>query len=60
MGEERGCIGSWWGNRREGDHCGVSKIGVNKCNILLFRIFCTGAVFGLMFAQALYGHFGVT
>jgi len=18
--EERGCIGSWWGNRREGDH----------------------------------------
>jgi len=23
MGEERGCIGSWWGNRREGDHGGV-------------------------------------
>jgi len=22
MGEERGCIGSWWGIRREGDHCG--------------------------------------
>ena len=20
MGEERGCIGSWWGNRREGAH----------------------------------------
>jgi len=20
MGEERGCIGSWWGNRREVDH----------------------------------------
>ena len=20
MGEERGCIGSWWGNRRESDH----------------------------------------
>jgi len=20
MGEERGCIGSWWGNRRERDH----------------------------------------
>jgi len=20
MGEERGCIGFWWGNRREGDH----------------------------------------
>jgi len=23
MGEERGCIGYWWGNRREGDHWGV-------------------------------------
>ena len=22
MGEERGCIRSWWGNRREGDHWG--------------------------------------
>jgi len=22
MGEERGCIGSWWGNRGEGDHWG--------------------------------------
>jgi len=22
MGEERVCIGSWWGNRREGDHWG--------------------------------------
>jgi len=22
MGEERGCIGSWLGNRREGDHWG--------------------------------------
>jgi len=22
MGEERGCIGSWWGIRREGDHWG--------------------------------------
>ena len=22
MGEERGCIGSWWGNRMEGDHWG--------------------------------------
>jgi len=20
MSEERGCIGSWWGNRKEGDH----------------------------------------
>jgi len=22
IGGERGCIGSWWGNRRERDHCG--------------------------------------
>ena len=22
MGEESGCIGSWWGNRRERDHWG--------------------------------------
>jgi len=22
VGEERGCIGSWWGNRKEGDHWG--------------------------------------
>jgi len=22
MGEERGCTGSWWENRREGDHWG--------------------------------------
>ena len=22
MGETRGCIGSWWGNRRKGDHWG--------------------------------------
>jgi len=22
MGKERGCIGSWWGNRREGGHWG--------------------------------------
>jgi len=20
VGEERECVGSWWGNRREGDH----------------------------------------
>jgi len=27
MVEERECIGSWWGNRREGDHWG--DLGVN-------------------------------
>ena len=32
MGEERGCIGSWWGNRREGDHWG--DLGVDVWIIL--------------------------
>ena len=32
MGEERGCIGSWWGNRREGDHLG--DLGVDGWIIL--------------------------
>ena len=32
MGEERRCIGSWWGNRREGDHWG--DLGVDGCIIL--------------------------
>ena len=28
MGEERGCIGSCWGNRREGDHWGDLRVDV--------------------------------
>jgi len=28
MAEERGCIGCWWGNRREGDHWG--DLGVDR------------------------------
>jgi len=28
MGEERGCIGSWWGNQREGDHWGDLDVDV--------------------------------
>jgi len=36
MGEERGCIGSWWGNRMEGDHWGY--LGVDGL-IILERIF---------------------
>ena len=32
MGEEWECIGSWWGNRREGDHWG--EIGVDGWIIL--------------------------
>jgi len=32
MGEERGCIGSWWRNRREGNHWG--DLGVDGWIIL--------------------------
>ena len=32
MGEKRRCIGSWWGNRREGDHWG--DLGVDGWLIL--------------------------
>jgi len=32
MGVERGCIGSWWGNWREGDHWG--DLGVDGWIIL--------------------------
>jgi len=32
MGEERGCIGSCWGNRKEGDHWG--ELGVDGWIIL--------------------------
>ena len=28
MGEERGCLGSWWGNRRERDHWG--DLGIDE------------------------------
>jgi len=33
MGEERGCIGSWWGNRKVGDHWG--DLGVDGWIILV-------------------------
>jgi len=32
MGEERGCIGPWWGNRGKGDHFG--DLGVDGWLIL--------------------------
>jgi len=31
-GEERGCIGPWWGNWRERDHWG--DLGLDGCMIL--------------------------
>jgi len=37
MGEERECMGSWWGNRREGDHWG--DLSVDGWKIL-------GCIFG--------------
>ena len=46
MGEERGCIGSWWGNRKEGDNW--RELGVDGL-VILGRIYrkwdvgiCTG------------------
>ena len=32
LGDERGCIGSWWGNRKEGNHWG--DLGVDGWIIL--------------------------
>jgi len=32
MSEERVCVGSWWGNRKDGDHWG--NLGVDGCIIL--------------------------
>jgi hypothetical protein len=34
MGEERVCIGSWWGNRRERDHWG--ELGVD--GVIIFSM----------------------
>ena len=47
MGEERGCIGSWWGNRREGEHWG--DLGVDGWIILgwLYRRWDVGIWTGL-------------
>jgi len=47
MGEERGCIGSWWGNRREGDHWGY--LGVDGWIILewISRVWDVGIWTGL-------------
>jgi len=47
MGEERGCIGSWWGSRRERDHWG--DLGVDGWIILgwIFRRWDVGIWTGL-------------
>jgi len=46
-GEESGCIGSWWGNRREGDQWG--DLGVDGWIILgwIFRRWDVGIWTGL-------------
>jgi len=38
MGEERGCIGSRWGNRRERDHWG--DLGVDNIRMDLQEVGC--------------------
>jgi len=41
MGEERGCIGSWWGNQREGDHWGDLGVdGVDHIRMNLQEVGC--------------------
>ena len=47
MGEERGCIGSWWGSRRERDHWG--DLGVDGWIILgwIYRRWFVGMWTGL-------------
>jgi len=41
MGEERGRIGSCWGNRREGDHWG--DVGVDGV-IIIYLLHMTSAI----------------
>jgi len=45
MGEERDCVGSWWGNRREGDHW--RDLGVDGCLGWISRRFDVGIWTGL-------------
>jgi len=40
MGEERGCIGSWWGNRKEGDHWGDRRRWVDNIRMDLQEVEC--------------------
>jgi len=46
MGEERGCIGPWWGNQWEGDHWGDLVIDVWIILVWISRkwavVICTG------------------
>ena len=47
MGEERGCIGSCWGNRRERDHCGDLDVDGWIILGLIFRRWDVGIWTGL-------------
>jgi len=51
MGEERGCIGSWWRNRKEGDHWG--DLGVDGWIILgwFSRRWYVGILTGLVWPR---------
>ena len=47
MGEERVFIGSWWGNRREGDHCGDLGVdGLGMWRVWVRRGVCVGCWWG--------------
>jgi hypothetical protein len=40
MGEERECMGSWWGNRRERDHWGDLGVDVDNIRMDLQEVGC--------------------
>jgi len=58
MGDERGCIGSWWGNRRERNHWGY--LGVDGWIILgwISRRWDVGIWTGLGWARIETGECG--
>jgi len=51
MGEERGCVGSCWGNRREGDHWGDRGIDGRIILRWIIRKWDVGGMDWIMLAQ---------